>query len=92
MISSTMVKQGMLGHLGLLMVPARLNSGLFFLLVHLSVLLLPVRKYYAFVTMFEHCEFANIIQRKCLTGENFDKFDESKLPRQNFPYQYFTFQ
>ena len=25
-------------------------------------------------------------------GENFDEFDESKLHRQNFPYQYFTFQ
>ena len=23
-------------------------------------------------------------------GENFDEFDESKLHRQNFPYQYFT--
>ena len=31
------------------------------------------------------------VWRKCLTGENFDKFDESNL-RQNFPYQYFTFQ
>ena len=25
-------------------------------------------------------------------GGNFDEFDESKLPRQNFPYQYFKFQ
>ena len=29
------------------------------------------------------------VRRKCFTGEN---FDESRLPRQNFPYQYFTFQ
>ena len=26
------------------------------------------------------------VWHKCLTGENFDEFDESKLPRQNFPY------
>ena len=32
------------------------------------------------------------VRRKCLTGENFDEFVVSKLPRQNFPYQYFTFQ
>ena len=30
------------------------------------------------------------VWRKCLTGENFDEFDESKLHRQNFPYQYFA--
>ena len=34
----------------------------------------------------------NTVWRKCLTGENFDKFNESKLHRQNFSYQYFTFQ
>ena len=32
------------------------------------------------------------VWRKCLTGENFDEFDESKLHRKNFPYQYYTFQ
>ena len=32
------------------------------------------------------------VRRKCFTGENFDEFDELKLPHQNFPYQYFTFQ
>ena len=31
------------------------------------------------------------VRRKCLTEENFDEFDESKVPRQNFPYRYFTF-
>ena len=34
----------------------------------------------------------NTIRRKCLTGQNFDEFDESKLHHQNFPHQYFTFQ
>ena len=40
------------------------------------------------------CKDAGVttVWRKCLTGENFDKFDEWKLNRQNFPYQYFTFQ
>ena len=32
------------------------------------------------------------VRRKCLTGENFDEFDKSKLHRQKFPYQYFAFQ
>ena len=27
---------------------------------------------------------------KCLKGENVDEFDESKLHRQNFPYQSFN--
>ena len=36
--------------------------------------------------------YIRTVRRKCLTGENFDEFNELKLPRQNFPYQYFTFQ
>ena len=39
-----------------------------------------------------HCKHSIYLWRKCLTGENFDKFDESKLHCQNFPYQHFTFQ
>ena len=34
----------------------------------------------------------NTVWCKCLTGDNFDEFDKSKLHHQNFPYQYFTFQ
>ena len=28
------------------------------------------------------------VWRKCLMGENFDEFDESRIHHQNFPYQY----
>ena len=38
------------------------------------------------------CGKANYRTAQMFDGENFDKFDESKLSRQNFPYQYFTFQ
>ena len=38
-----------------------------------------------------HVRSGYTVRRKCLTGENFDEFDESKLHHQNFPYQYFTF-
>ena len=34
--------------------------------------------------------YVHTVWHKCLTEENFDEFDESKLHRQNFPYQYFT--
>ena len=39
-----------------------------------------------------HVLIYNTVQHKCLTGESFDEFDESKLHHQNFPYQCFTFQ
>ena len=33
---------------------------------------------------------SNAVWRKCFKGENYDEFDESKLHRQNFPFQYFA--
>ena len=43
--------------------------------------------------VFETSQFINIstVQRKFLTGENIDEFDESPAIRQYFPYQNFPF-